>query len=58
MTTRIIIERHGQSIGNAERIYLGITDLGLTDEGVEQAKITAEALKDEKIDVIYSSDLK
>ena len=58
MKTKIIIERHGQSDGNAERIYLGHTDFGLTDVGIRQAEITAEHLKDEKIDAIYSSDLK
>ncbi|MBO7304075.1 MAG: histidine phosphatase family protein [Clostridia bacterium] len=58
MKTKIIIERHGQSEGNADRIYLGHTDFGLTAEGERQAKITAEHLKDEKIDAIYSSDLK
>ena len=58
MKTRIFIERHGQSEGNAERTYLGHTDLGLTEEGKRQAKITADHLAGEKIDAIYSSDLK
>lgn len=57
MSTKIIIERHGQSFGNAKGIYLGHTDLGLTDEGIMQANVTAEHLKDEKIDAVYSSDL-
>ena len=56
--TKIILERHGQSIGNAEGLYLGHTDLGLTELGREQAMLTAEHLKDERIDKIYSSDLK
>lgn len=55
--TRIILERHGQSVGNANKIYLGHTDLGLTEEGVKQAEITAEYLKNEQIDAVYSSDL-
>lgn len=58
MKTRIILERHGQSVGNAERIFLGHTNLGLTEEGREQAEITAEHLKDEPLAAIYSSDLK
>lgn len=57
MKTQIIIIRHGQSIGNAKRIILGHTDLDLTDLGYLQAKTTADYLKDEKIDAIYSSDL-
>ena len=55
--TKIYFVRHGQSLGNAERIYLGHTDWDLSELGKEQAQYTATALKDEKIDVIYSSDL-
>ena len=57
-TTKIIIIRHGQSIGNKERIILGHTDLDLSELGYKQADCTAEHLKNEKIDIIYSSDLK
>jgi broad specificity phosphatase PhoE len=56
--TKIILIRHGQSIGNATRTILGHTDLDLSDLGYRQAEATAKALKNEKIDVIYSSDLK
>lgn len=56
--TRIILERHGQSIGNRDGIYLGHTDLGLTEKGKEQAECTARHLKNENITRIYSSDLK
>jgi len=55
--TRIILIRHGQSIGNFTRHFLGHTDLDLTETGYEQARITADYLKNEKIDVVYSSDL-
>ena len=57
MKTKIIIQRHGQSEGNANHLYLGHTDMPLTEKGREQARLAAESLKDEKIDVIYSSDL-
>ena len=56
-STKIIIVRHGQSIGNATRVILGHTDLDLTEQGHLQVNTTAEYLKNEKIDVIYSSDL-
>ena len=56
--TKIILIRHGQSIGNATKTILGHTDLDLTPHGYLQAKTTAEFLKSEKIDIIYSSDLK
>lgn len=58
MSTKFIIERHGQSEGNAKEIYLGHTDLPLTEKGREQAELAAKALSGEKIDVVYSSDLK
>ena len=57
MKTLIYLVRHGQSLGNAKRIYLGHTDLDLSELGYEQANITAEYLKDVKIDAVYSSDL-
>ena len=55
--TKLIIVRHGQSIGNANRIFLGHTDLDMSEHGYLQVNATAEHLKNEKIDVIYSSDL-
>lgn len=57
METKIYLIRHGQSIGNAKEMYLGHTNLGLSDVGKLQAKLTAEHLKNIDIDVIYSSDL-
>lgn len=57
-TTEIIIVRHGQSIGNQTKTFLGHTDLDLSELGYLQAETTAKALKDYKIDKIYSSDLK
>ena len=49
--------RHGQSIGNAQFRFLGHTDLDLTELGLEQAKATAEYLRDVDFDQIYSSSL-
>lgn len=57
MSTNIILVRHGQSEGNFERKFLGHTDRDLTRLGYRQAECTCQYLKDEKIDVIYSSDL-
>ena len=50
--------RHGESVGNDAGVTMGWTDCELSDKGFEQANKVAERLKDEKIDVIYSSDLK
>ena len=56
--TKIIIVRHGQSLGNAVRRFLGTTDLDLSPLGYRQAYRTAEFLSNIKIDAIYASDLK
>ena len=58
MEEKIILIRHGQSIGNLKRIYLGHTDLGLSELGEEQAEKAARYFKNEKFSAIYSSDLK
>lgn len=56
-TTRVIMVRHGESLGNAEGFFAGQTDIPLTPLGHLQAKRTAEYLRDRKIDRVYSSDL-
>lgn len=56
--TKILLVRHGQSEGNFRREFLGHTDLPLTELGRLQAECTARFLDSEKIDAIYSSDLK
>lgn len=58
MKTRLILIRHGEAEGNFLRRFHGHTDSDLTENGHLQAKATADYLKDEPIDVIYSSDLK
>lgn len=55
--TKIIIIRHGESLANAERVYLGHSDWDLSPLGKAQAERAADYFKDEKIDAIYSSDL-
>jgi len=55
---KLITVRHGESESNDSGMTAGWMDVELTENGVEQAKKVAERLKDEKIDVIYSSDLK
>ena len=58
MNTKIIIQRHGQSEANVLHIYAGHTDYELSPLGHEQARLGAEALAGERVDAIYSSDLK
>ena len=56
--TKIILIRHGESLGNVKKIFLGHTDWDLTETGYEQAKRMAEYIDNYDIDVIYASDLK
>ena len=55
--TTIYLIRHGESIGNANRIYLGHTDLDLSERGFLQAEETAKALSDVPFTAVYTSDL-
>lgn len=55
--TRILLVRHGQSRGNAERRFGGHTATPLSALGHAQAEATARALASENISAIYSSDL-
>jgi len=55
---KLILTRHGETIENKKRIVQGHLDGHLSEKGKEQARKLALRLKDEKIDAIYSSDLK
>lgn len=56
-TTRILLIRHGQSMGNAEGRFGGHTATPLSERGRAQAEATARALTSENVTAIYSSDL-
>ena len=55
--TNVLLVRHGQSKGNAERRFGGHTATPLSARGRNQAEATARILKSESITAIYSSDL-
>lgn len=56
--TRLILIRHGESEANVKEIGAGQLDYPLTELGKTQAELAARYLyANEKIDVIYSSDL-
>jgi broad specificity phosphatase PhoE len=55
---KLFIIRHGQTDANKNEIIQGWLDLKLNGHGIKQAKLLAKRLKNEKIDVFYSSDLK
>jgi broad specificity phosphatase PhoE len=55
--TTFYLVRHGESEGNAARIFTGQRDSPLTARGREQAEAVAEELAKVKFDRIVSSDL-
>lgn len=57
MTTLLLI-RHGLSIANRDRIFIGQTDMDLTPEGHIQAACTAAFVAGKyRVDHVYASDL-
>src|ERR1051325_5024064 len=57
LVTNVLLIRHGQSKGNAERRFGGHTSTPLSARGHKQAAATARSLKSEALTAIYSSDL-
>ncbi|HYO62223.1 MAG TPA: histidine phosphatase family protein [Pyrinomonadaceae bacterium] len=57
MSTRVLLVRHGQSQGNAERRFGGHAPTPLSERGRSQAEATGRALAAEGVTAIYSSDL-
>jgi len=56
-TTRVLLVRHGQSQGNAERRFGGHSPTPLSGLGHRQAEATARSLANERVTALYSSDL-
>jgi broad specificity phosphatase PhoE len=54
----LILVRHGETEWNKQRRYQGQSDVSLSDLGRRQAELVAKRLADQKIDVIYASNLK
>lgn len=54
---RLVIVRHCQTVGNAAQIFQGRTDTPISEQGFFQLGLLSARLRDEKIDVIYSSPL-
>ena len=55
--TRIIAVRHGETAWNVETRIQGQLDIGLNDKGRWQAQRVAQALAEDAMDAVYSSDL-
>ena len=55
--TRLLLVRHGQTVGNVNQVLQGQDPGELTGEGRSQAAEVREQLKGERIDAFYASDL-
>lgn len=55
---KLILVRHGQSQWNLENRFTGWENPDITEKGIQEAKDAGELLKNEKIDVFYTSALK
>ncbi|MFA7574329.1 MAG: histidine phosphatase family protein [Arcobacteraceae bacterium] len=54
---KFLIVRHGETVSNAEKRFSGHQDVRLTEKGIWQAEQLSCRLKEETIDIAYSSDL-
>ncbi len=57
MSTKILIIRHGETAWNRDRIFRGTYDIVLNENGKQQARLVAQALKGIRIDAAYTSPL-
>jgi broad specificity phosphatase PhoE len=55
---KLILVRHGETEWNVRELVQGRKDIPLNRKGMEQARKVGLRLKSERIDAIYSSDLK
>jgi 2,3-bisphosphoglycerate-dependent phosphoglycerate mutase len=57
---RLVLVRHGQSTWNLENRFTGWTDVGLTEQGVQEAHLAGQLLRDNgyAFDLAYTSVLK
>ena len=57
MMTEFVVVRHGETDANLHGILQGQSDTELNTLGIRQAQCTADRLKGDHFDLIYSSDL-
>ncbi len=55
---KLFLVRHGKSEWNKLGLWTGWTDVSLDEDGEKEAIRAGELLKDEKIDQVYTSELK
>jgi broad specificity phosphatase PhoE len=57
MPTTVLLIRHGETAWNWGKIFRGIADIPLNENGRAQASLLAKALALRRIDAAYSSPL-
>lgn len=55
---KLFLVRHGETVWNSERRYIGRTDLPLSEEGLRQASNLAKRFSAGKVEAIFTSPLK
>ena len=55
--TEVILIRHGETEWNVQQRFQGHLDSSLTETGLRQTEALGERFRDEKLDLVYSSDL-
>lgn len=56
--TKLFLVRHGQSQWNLENRFTGWKNVDITEKGKEEARKTGALLKEETINICFTSDLK
>lgn len=55
---KLVLVRHGESEWNAKGLWTGLTDIGLSEKGREEARRAAEAIKGIDFQIAFTSVLK
>lgn len=58
MSTRVILIRHGETNWSYRKRYCGFSDIELNEKGRQQARELHESFNKEKVNKVYSSDMK
>lgn len=54
----LVLVRHGQSVWNLENLFTGWVDVGLSEQGSDEAHKAGAALRGRRFDVVFTSTLR
>lgn len=57
MSLHVVLVRHGETVWHAENRYAGVSDIGLTDRGYEQARALADWAVSADLTAVWASPL-